>query len=54
MDHGRVVKKIFERKLEEKGRILRLRWLKDVKKDLERLRVKDGDTRQWTEWNERL
>jgi hypothetical protein len=36
MDHGRVVKKIFESKPEERRRMgrFRLRWLVDVEKDL--------------------
>ena len=43
MDHGREVKNIFEAKLEcrrsRKGRH-KLRWLKDVKKDLWEMKVK--------------
>jgi hypothetical protein len=35
MEHGRIVKKIFERKLEVRRRIgrPRLRWLEDIEKD---------------------
>jgi hypothetical protein len=42
MDQGRIVKKIFESKLEgskRRGRT-RLRWLEDVGKDLRELKVK--------------
>ena len=51
MHHGRVVKKRFESKLEEgrrRGRP-RLRWLEDAEKSLWQMKVKDGDTKQWTE-----
>ena len=42
MDHGRVVKKIFERELEGRIRMgrSRLRWLQNVEKDLREMKVK--------------
>jgi hypothetical protein len=43
MDHGRVVKKIFESKLEGRRRRMgrpRLRWLQDVEKDLWEMKFK--------------
>ena len=42
MDQGRTVKKIFESKLEgsrRRGRP-RMRWLEDVEKDLQEMKVK--------------
>ena len=42
MDQGRILKKIIESKLEgsrRRGRP-RLRWLEDVEKDLQQIRVK--------------
>ena len=42
MDHGRVVKKIFESKPEGRRRMRRhrLRWLEDIEKDLREMKVK--------------
>jgi hypothetical protein len=44
-DYARIVKKIFQSKLEgrrrrRRKRRLRLRWLEDVKKDLREIKVK--------------
>jgi hypothetical protein len=54
--HGRAVKKIFDSKPEGRTRMgrPRLRWLEDVEKDLLKMKVKNGDRRQWTEKNGRL
>jgi hypothetical protein len=41
INHGRTVKKIFESKLEgSRRRTHRLRWLEDVEKDLQEMKLK--------------
>ena len=49
MDQGRIVKKMFESKPEGSGKMgrPRLRWLEDVQKDLQEMKVKYGD-KEWT------
>jgi hypothetical protein len=48
MDHGRLLKKIFESKSEGKRRMERprLKWLEDVEMGLSELVIKDSDIRQ--------
>jgi hypothetical protein len=56
MNEARIVKKIFEEKLEGRmgrGRP-RLRWINDVEEDLRMLGVKNGEGKHWRERNGHL
>ena len=56
MNRGRVDKKIFDNKPEGRRRIggPRLRWLKDVEKDLWEMKFKQWDKCLWTNKNGRF